>query len=179
MIPSVEWARNYKLKVTRIDHLYKNFLKTKVTELTNKHIIDPIIESMRANHVHRKIYESVVVDEVLVSDVGILIKIKSEFFAESGFDVARAREKGTEDHMIRPKGSGAHLDYMSPEFRRQHAGANVLSWIQGGQRRFSAGHMVSGLPSLNLIAQGIEKGEYELQQALNEESRKWRQDILK
>ncbi len=161
MIPSVEWARNYKLKVTRIDHLYKNFLKTKITELTNKHIIDPIIESMRVNHVHRKIYESVVVDEVRVNNEGILIKIKSEFFAESGFDVALAREKGTEDHMIRPKT------------------AKALSWIQGGKRRFSGGHMVSGLPSLNLIAQGIEKGEYELQQAINEESRKWRQDILR
>lgn len=161
-IPSVEWARAYKLKVTRIDHLYKDFLKTKVTELTNKHIIDPIIESMRANHVHRKIYESVVVDEVLVSDAGILIKIKSEFFAESGFDVALAREKGTEDHMIMPR---------DPE--------HPLSWIQGGKRRFSGGHMVTGLPNLNLIAQGIEKGEYELQQALNEESRKWRQDILR
>jgi len=161
MIPSVEWAREYKLKVTRMDHLYKGFLKTKVTELANKHIIDPIIESMRANHVHRKIYESVVVDEVLVNDVGILIKIKSEFFAESGFDVALAREKGTEDHMIRPRT------------------AKALSWIQGGKRRFSLGHMVSGLPSLNLIAQGIEKGEYELQQAINEEATKWRQDIFK
>ncbi len=160
-IPSVEWARAYKLKVTRIDHLYKDFLKTKITELVNKHIIDPIIETMRANHVHRKIYESVVVDEVLVNDSGILIKIKSEFFAESGFDVALAREKGTEDHMIRPKT------------------AKALSWIQGGKRRFSLGHMVSGLPNLNLIAQGIEKGEYELQQAINEESRKWRQDILR
>jgi hypothetical protein len=160
-IPSVEWAIKYKLKVTRIDHLYKDFLKTKITELVNKHIIDPIIESMRANHVHRKIYESVVVDKVLVSDAGILIKIKSEYFAESGFDVALAREKGTEDHMIRPKT------------------AKSLSWIQGGKRRFSSGHMVTGLPNLNLIAQGIEKGEYELQQAINKESRKWLQDILK
>ncbi len=161
MIPSVEWARKYKLKVTRIDHLYKDFLKTKVTELVNKHIIDPIIESMRANHVHRKIYESVVVDYVNVTEAGIIIRIKSEFFAESGFDVALAREKGTVDHMIRPKTKGS------------------LSWIQGGKRRFSAGHMVTGLPSLNLIAQGIEKGEYELQRALNEETLKWRREVLK
>jgi hypothetical protein len=162
MIPSVEWARNYKLKVTRIDHLYKGFLKTKITELANKHIVDPIVEQMRMHHVHRKIYESVVVDEVSVNNEGILIKIKSEFFAESGFDVALAREKGTEDHMIRPRDP-----------------SKTLSWIQGGKRRFSKGHMVSGLPSLNLIAQGIEKGEYELQQAINEEATKWRQDILK
>mgnify|MGYP001197138106 CR=1 FL=1 len=157
---SLDWARRYKLKVTRIDHLYKNFLKTKVTELANKHIVDPIIESMRMNNVHRKIYESVIVDEVIVSNDGIRIKIKSEFFSESGFDVALAREKGTEDHMIRP------------------INKSVLSWIQGGKRRFSAGHMVSGLPDLNLIAQGIEKGEYELQQALNEEATKWRRSIL-
>lgn len=165
-IPSVEWAEKYKLKVTRMNHLYKDFLKTKVTELANKHMVDPIIEQMRIHDVHRKIYESVIVKDVIVNNQGISFKIYSEYFSEDGFDVALAREKGTEDHMIRPKG-------------KRNGGSDVLAWIQGGQKRFSAGHMVSGLPRLNLIELGVEKGEYELQQALNEEARKWRQDILR
>ncbi len=159
-IPSLEWARAYKLKATRMDHLYKGFLKTKVKELANKHIVDPIVEQMRLHNVHRKIYESVVVDEVIVSNGGIKIKIKSEFFSEDGFDVALAREKGTEDHMIRP------------------INKSVLSWIQGGKRRFSSGHMVTGLPSLNLIERGVEKGELDLVAELNIESRKWRKSVL-
>lgn len=166
MIPSLEWAKKYRLKVTRMDHLYKGFLKSKVTELANKHIVDPIVETMRVHNIHRKIYESVVVDYVNVTENGIVIRIKSEFFSEDGFDVALAREKGTEDHMIRPKG-------------KANGGADSLAWIQGGKKRFSAGHMVSGLPNLNLIERGVEKGEYELQQALNEEATKWRREILK
>ena len=38
--------------------------------------------------------------------------------------------------------------------------------------------MVSGLPNLNLIAQGIEKGEVDLVAELNVESRKWRKSVL-
>jgi len=165
MIPSVEWAKSNKLKVIRFQHLYKDFIKTKATELANKLIIDPIIEEMKQNNVSRKIYEQVIVEDVILNEGTILIKIHCEFFSEEGFDVAVAREYGTEDHMIRPKG-------------KENGGADSLSWIQGGMRRFSKGHMVSGLPRLNIIERRVEEGEYELQQAMNEEYRKWKKSIF-
>jgi len=159
-IPSVEWAEQYKLRVTRFQHLYKDFLKTKTTELVNKLIVDPIVEEMRAQGVSRKIWENVEVNSVIVNSRGIHINIHNEYWSEEGFDVALAREEGTDDHMIRP-------------VRKQS-----LSWIQGGKRRFSSGHMVSGLPRLNIIEQKIESGEYELQTKLNEEFKKWKASIL-
>ena len=167
MIPSVQWAKSNKLKVIRFQHLYKDFIKTKATELANKLIIDPIIEEMKQNNVSRKIYETVVVEDVIMDSMTrtILIKIHCEYFSEDGFDVAVAREYGTEDHMIRPKG-------------KENGGADVLSWIQGGVRRFSGGHMVSGLPRLNIIERRVEEGEYELQQAMNEEYRRWKESIF-
>ena len=165
MIPSVEWAKSNKLKVIRFQHLYKDFIKTKATELANKLIIDPIIEEMKQNNVSRKIYEQVIVEDVMLNEGVILIKIHCEYFSEEGFDVAVAREYGTEDHMIRPKG-------------KENGGADSLSWIQGGMRRFSKGHMVSGLPRLNIIERRVEEGEYELQQAMNEEYRKWKKSIF-
>jgi hypothetical protein len=161
MIPSVEWAKSNKLKIIRFQHLYKDFIKTKATELANKLIIDPIIEEMKQNNVSRKIYEQVIVEDVILNEGMILIKIHCEYFSDDGFDVAVAREYGTEDHMIRPKG-------------KENGGANSLSWIQGGMRRFSKGHMVSGLPRLNIIERRVEEGEYELQRALYEEYRKWK-----
>jgi len=161
MIPSVQWAKSNKLKVIRFQHLYKDFIKTKATELANKLIIDPIIEEMKQNNVSRKIYEQVIVEDVILNEGMILIKIHCEYFSDDGFDVAVAREYGTEDHMIRPKG-------------KENGGANSLSWIQGGMRRFSKGHMVSGLPRLNIIERRVEEGEYELQRALYEEYRKWK-----
>ena len=165
MIPSVQWAKSNKLKVIRFQHLYKDFIKTKATELANKLIIDPIIEEMKQNNVSRKIYEQVIVEDVILNEGLILIKIHCEYFSEEGFDVAVAREYGTEDHMIRPKG-------------KENGGADSLSWIQGGMRRFSKGHMVSGLPRLNIIERRVEEGEYELQQAMNEEYRKWKESIF-
>ena len=165
MIPSVQWAKSNKLKVIRFQHLYKDFIKTKATELANKLIIDPIIEEMKQNNVSRKIYEQVIVEDVILNEGMILIKIQCEYFSEEGFDVAVAREYGTEDHMIRPKG-------------KENGGADSLSWIQGGMRRFSKGHMVSGLPRLNIIERRVEEGEYELQQAMNEEYRKWKKSIF-
>ena len=166
-IPSVEWAKANKLKIIRFQHLYKDFIKTKATELANKLIIDPIVEEMRANNVSRKIYETVKVKDVIMdSRTGtILIKINCEYFSEDGFDVAVAREYGTEDHMIRPKG-------------KENGGADVLSWIQNGRRRFSGGHKVSGLPKLNIIERRVEWGEYELQQSLNTEYRNWKRNLF-
>jgi hypothetical protein len=116
---------------------------------------------MKQNNVSRKIYEQVIVEDVILNEGMILIKIHCEYFSDDGFDVAVAREYGTEDHMIRPKG-------------KENGGANSLSWIQGGMRRFSKGHMVSGLPRLNIIERRVEEGEYELQRALYEEYRKWK-----
>lgn len=160
MIPSVEWVKSYKLRQIRFQHLYKDFLKKKTTELVNKLIVDPIVDKMREAGVSRKIWENVEVNAVIVTNNGIYINIHNEYWSDGGFDVALAREEGTEDHMIRPRTKQA------------------LSWIQNGRRRFSAGHMVSGLPRLNIIENIIESGEYELQQKLNEEFHKWKRSIF-
>jgi len=165
MIPSSEWVRKYKFAVRYYSHHNKDFLISKIKELANKMIVDPIIEEMRANNVHRKIYESVVVQNVNIEDDLILIRIHSEYFAENGFDVAYAREFGTEDHMIRPKG-------------KENGGADSLAWIQNGVQRFSKGHKVSGLPRLNIIEKIVEKNSYDLQQAINEEFKKWKNSIF-
>ena len=161
MIPSVMWAKEYKLKYNRFTHLYKDFLTKKTMELVNKLIVDPIIEEMRREGVSKKIWENVECNAVEVSwDGGIYINIHSEYFAEGGFDVALAREKGTADHWIRPKNKQS------------------LSWISGGKRRFSGGHEVSGLPKLDIIQKTIEKGTYDLQQKLNEEYKIWKSSIF-
>lgn len=161
MIPSVAWVDAYILRQTRFRHIWKGFLTTKVTELVNKLIIDPIIEEMKLNGVSEKIYQNVVVNSVAVTNSGIFINIHSEYFAENGFDVALAREKGTDDHWVRPRNS-------------EHS----LVWIQNGKKMGSKGHKVSGLPRLNIIERMVEEGEYELQQAINTEFKKWKSSIM-
>ena len=159
-IPTVEWVKEYRLKNERFQHLYKDFLKTKTTELINKYIVDPIVRIMELNGVSRKIYENVEVKNVIVNSAGIKATIHNEYFSEEGFDVALAREEGTEDHMIRPRTKQA------------------LSWIQDGRRRFSGGHMVSGLPRLKIVPRMIERGEYEVQEKLNLAFKEWKQQVF-
>ena len=69
-IPTVAQANEYALKRTRFQHLYKDFLKTKTSELVNKLIVDPIIEEMRREGVHEKIYQNVEVNSVKVTKDG-------------------------------------------------------------------------------------------------------------
>lgn len=176
MIPSVEKAKEYKLRTVRLRHLYKDFMKTKATEIVNKYLVDPIVEEMRAKGVSRKIWENVEIGNVVVTDDGIYVRIHNEYFAESGFDVAVAREEGTERHFIQPLRYAQQFASVDPNVVSNLPKA--LSWIQGGKRFFSKGHWVSGLPRLNIIASMIESKEYELQQKLNDAYRTWRNQIF-
>ena len=56
-------------------------------------------------------------------------------------------EKGTKDHFISPKGSGAQFSKIDESLK----GANVLSWVQDGKRFFSAGHFVRGITATHIM----------------------------
>ena len=176
MIPSLERAQKYKQRVIRLQHLYKDWLEKKVTELANKLIVDPIQDEMRAKGVSRKIWENVEVGAVVVHRDGVYVRIHNEYFAESGFDVAVAREEGTSDHFIQPLRDAQQFSRVDPAIVANLPKA--LSWIQNGVRRFSKGHWVTGLPRLNIIQNVIESQEYILQQTLNEEFKRWKRQIL-
>ena len=177
MIPTVDWAKKYRYNVIRYSHNYRSFLMNKIKELTNKVIVDPIIDEMKRFNVHRKIYESVVVESVEIEDDFINIRIHCEYFAENGFDVALAREKGTIDHFIQPLRYANQFTSVDDNLVRNLPKA--LSWIQNGKRRFSKGHMVSGLPRLNIIENIVERNQYELQEKINEEFKKWKNFVFR
>lgn len=166
MIPSVAWAKDYQFKRIRFRHIYKDFLKVKVAELANKLIVDPVVEEMRREGVSRKIYENVQLMPVIINENGIFLRIHSEYFADNGFDVALAREEGTDNE------KDDHKHWVRPREKSR------LSWIQDGKRRSSYGHKVTGLPKLNIIQKIIERNSYELQQQLNDEFGKWKTNLF-
>lgn len=139
---------------------YDAFLKAKVTEWANKIIVDDIVRQMQENHFSPKIWKNTHLKDVDIRSNRIRLIITSEYTTESGFDVALAREKGTKDHMIKPRT------------------AKVLSWIFQGVRMFSKGHMVSGFKSLRIIEKTTKAKKPELQAKLNEEFEKWMTDIF-
>jgi hypothetical protein len=67
-------------------------------------------------------------------------------------EVAGYLIEGTKDHFIRPKGSTKYSKagkLLKSPSKRKITSANrnktILSWVQGGARYFSQGHMVSGI----------------------------------
>lgn len=155
MIPDPASVNDYRLRLNHLKNNYDAFLKAKGTELANKIVIDEIINRMISNGFSSKIWMNTVLKEVQIKSGKIKLIIKSEYTTESGFDVAVAREKGTKDHMIRPRT------------------AQALSWISQGVRLFSKGHMVKGMKSLKIISKTTKEKTPELQKALNEEFDKW------
>tara|TARA_B110000495_G_scaffold82681_1_gene71134 strand:+ start:501 stop:989 length:489 start_codon:yes stop_codon:yes gene_type:complete len=160
LIPDLESARDYNLKFSHMKNNYDAFLKAKATEWANKIVVDEIVKRMQDNHFSEKIWSNTYLKDVDIRSNRIRLIITSEYTTESGFDVAVAREKGTKDHMIKPRV------------------ANVLSWIFQGVRMFSKGHMVKGFKSLKIIKKTTKEKTPELQAKLNDEFEKWMTDIF-
>lgn len=125
-------------------------------KLANEVILDTIHDVMRLMGVSEKIINNTVVSNIeMKNSKTIRIMFHSEYFAESGFDVALAREEGTRDHIVRPKIKLA------------------LRWIENGQVRFSKGHKVRGLPALQTIQNATKQLEPVLQERYNAELKQW------
>jgi len=112
-------------------------------------ILSDIHKEMETKGISKKIIETTYVGPIdIVQGKVATIHIISDYTPDNGFDVGKAREDGTTDHMIKPVTKKA------------------LSWIDGatGKRRFdSVGHMVSGLPRLLIIERIIQKNKQKAQ----------------
>ena len=67
-------------------------------------------------------------------------------------------EHGTKDHFIEPKGGGSQFGKISKEFGGKFVGANVLSWVENGQRFFSKGHFVKGIQARQIMERMVRLG---------------------
>ena len=150
----------YKLNLVHFKSSYNEFVRIKVAELANKHLVDPIIWEMEQQGFSKKIWQNTILDEVNLTPTQIKLTIRSEYFSETGFDVAVAREYGTKTHFIKPRVKLA------------------LSWIGNGKRLFSKGHWVSGIKSLRIIHTTVESNKDQFAQAFNEEFERWRTSIF-
>jgi len=85
-------------------------------------------------------------------------------------------EEGTKRHFISPKGKGEQFAKMSPEFKKRFKGANVLSWIQNGVRRFSFGHYVKGIRAKHIFRDGVRAGLPLFLEKLQEEINRYHEE---
>lgn len=163
-----------RLKPEELKTLRQNLLKLKLQlmsfqgvtlhRLANEVIIDEIHRKMRdaSPPFSEKIILGTQISDVSVkTNNRIRIFFTSQYEAETGFDVALAREKGTDDHKVMP---------LPPTVERPNP---HLKWIEGGTARFSKGHEVTGFPSLHIIEETLDLKAFELQIKFNIELNNW------
>lgn len=162
----VEKIQRKVLIARHIKQNYKPFLIAKATTLANQLILDEITNRMRQEKFSSKIIDRTYVKSVqFIDDYTLRINIVSDFVSESGFDVALAREFGTDNN------KESHRHWVSPKVKK------ALSWISQGKRMFSPGHYVKGIKSLHIINNTIEEKKPVLIKALKKELQDWRRKL--
>lgn len=126
-------------------------------------VISRIHQKMRSAGVSEKIISGTKLDNIeIISNRRVRLFFRSEYFAKTGFDVALAREEGTEDHFIEPLSIG------SPFIDKPEA-------LHGGTKWpfFSKGHWVSGMPSLFIVKDTVKEMTPSFQDEYNRQLTNW------
>jgi hypothetical protein len=136
---------------------YPNFLRSKIKELAEDILLKPLHQRMKDFGYSEKIINGTVIENLQINSNGLLaFDVTSEYDSEGGFDVAKAREEGTDDHFVKPNA------------------AKALFWIVGGFiRAFSKGHWVKGITASNVLEKTVSEKTPELQARLNEETQQF------
>lgn len=142
-----------KVRASRVQLL--QWQATNVRKLANMLILEPIQKKMNERGFSQKIIDNTEIANIEVRNKKVRIFIKSEYFSETGFDVALAREKGTKRHFIGPVEKKA------------------LMWIEAGRVRFSQGHYVDGIIAFKTIARTIDENKGNFQDQYNRELFAW------
>ena len=135
--------------------------------LFNEEFLDIVHQKMQNYGFSKKIIDRTYIDTIdFVSRKKIRVHLVSDYISESGFDVSKAREEGTKDHFIGLKVKtprpGGHTVEQTDQTRdipgsKQRNHPRALSWISMGNRFFSGGHWVTGIPNLYIIDNTIKE----------------------
>lgn len=124
--------------VTRFEMQYPRFIEQVAKQIIDEEILQPIKTEMKKFRYSEKIIDDTTIENLFIDDTGFIqFDVVSDYKSETGFDVSKAREKGTKRHFIKPLKS-------------------VLSWVVGFVRLFSKGHWVKGFTKSNIIRKTIE-----------------------
>jgi len=125
--------------LTRFEMQYPRFIEESARQIIDQEILQPIKNAMRSFGYSEKIINGTFIDNLFVDGNGFVqFDVVSDYKSELGFDVAKAREKGTKTHFIKAVAKAA------------------LSWVTGGIRLFSKGHWVKGFTKSNIIKKTTE-----------------------
>lgn len=148
--------------ITRFEMQYPRFLQEKVKKIIHDEMLIPIHNNMRKFNYSQKIIRGTTIENIKIDEQGFIqFDVVSDYKSESGFDVAKAREKGTKKHFIKPVVMA------------------VLSWFVGNLRLFSKGHWVKGIVRSNVIQKTVEATFPIAQNRLNQETSKFFKETIR
>ncbi len=132
-----------------------------VRKLANTLILEAIQKKMYERGFSQKIIDGTEITNIEVKgQKKVRIFVKSEYFSETGFDVALAREKGTKRHFIEPVEKQA------------------LRFIELGKVKFSKGHYVDGMIAFKTVATSIAESKGRFQDEYNRQLFAWLKNNL-
>ena len=131
---------------------YPRFLREQAAKIANDVILKPLHSRMSDFGYSQKIIQGTTIENIIIGRNGTMsFDVVSDYDSESGFDIAKAREKGTSRHFVKP------------------VNAKALSFIVGGFiRAFSKGHFVRGITATNVVNKTVQEKIPEAQVRLNE-----------
>lgn len=140
--------------LTRFEMQYPEFVRSIAPKIADEQILKPVHSRMKDFGYSEKIIQSTIIENLQINNLGELeFDVVSDYKSQLGFDVSKAREKGTVRHFIKP------------------INAKALSFIAGGFiRAFSKGHWVKGITASNVIEKTVAEMTPVAQQKLNEET---------
>lgn len=163
IIKSIDDIQRFRQKITGLKIQLFQFQSTTIRNLANIIVVDKIHKNMRDAGFDEKIIEGTFLDNIeLRGRRKIRLFFRSEYFSETGFDVALAREEGTERHFIEPLSIG------SPFIDKPEA-------LHGGKNWpfFSKGHFVDGMLALFIVSQTVKQMAAPLQDEFNRQQSIW------
>ncbi len=138
---SIEDLKSFSSKAQTLKLQLLQFQAKTINDIAITLTLKRIHDKMRAAGFSQKIIRGTILSFIeLRGSKKARLHFRSEFFSDTGFDVALAREEGTEDHFIEP------LSNLSPFIDKPKA-------LHGGDDWpfFSKGHDVSGIVALFIM----------------------------
>lgn len=154
---TVEDIKNFSSKVQTLKLQLLQFQGTTVLKIARNITLHLIHQRMRAAGFSQKIIDGTTLYNVeFRGSKKIRLHFRSEYFADTGFDVAVAREKGTKRHFIEPEEN------------------KTLHFITASdENAFSKGHFVEGIVALKIVATTVSETEEAVQDQYSRELLDW------
>lgn len=101
LLRTINDIKRFRLKTTSFKMQLFVFQSTTLRKFANIIIVEKIHQNMRAAGFSEKIIDGTFLDNIeIIGRTKARLFFISEYFSETGFDVALAREEGTDDHDV-------------------------------------------------------------------------------